>query len=194
MKPVLDKHRVAKVVRLPMGLRERVFLVEVWLGLVITLRNFFVNLSSHIRVALGLESLPGSVTTQYPDDPQVTARRSRTRHRLLKREDGTPRCVACMLCETVCPAKCIYIQAENSPDVMIEKRAKSFSIDLGMCVFCGYCVEACPEDAIRMDTQFIQFPGSTRADLLWTMPELLGDKKKTPSLTPSKDPLDPASP
>ena len=193
MKPVLEKHRVAKVHRLPMGLRERVFLFEVWLGLVITLRHFFVNLSRHIRAALGLEALPASVTTQYPDDPQVTAHRSRTRHRLLKREDGTPRCVACMLCETVCPAKCIYIQAEDSPDVMVEKRAKSFSIDLGMCVFCGYCVEACPEDAIRMDTQFIQFTGSTRADLLWTMPELLGDVPKIPSLTRPKDPLDPGS-
>ena len=189
MNPVPEKHRVAKVRRPEMRLQEQVYLVEVWKGLLITSRHFFVNLSRHIRKALGGASLPPSVTTQYPDDPQVTARRSRTRHRLLKREDGTPRCVACMLCETVCPAKCIYIKAEESPDVMIEKRAKSFKIDLGMCVFCGYCVEACPEDAIRMDTQYIQFPGSTRADLVWTMPELMGDKPKAPSLTPSKDPL-----
>lgn len=189
MNPVPEKHRVAKVRRPEMGFQEQVYLVEVWKGLLITSRHFFVNLSRHIRRAFGADSLPASVTTQYPEDPQVTAHRSRTRHRLLKREDGTPRCVACMLCETVCPAKCIYIKAEESPDVMIEKRAKTFKIDLGMCVFCGYCVEACPEDAIRMDTQYIQFPGSTRADLIWDMPELMGDKPKVPSLTPSKDPL-----
>ncbi|MBI5596956.1 MAG: NADH-quinone oxidoreductase subunit I [Elusimicrobia bacterium] len=189
MNPVLDKHRVKTVVRPEMRFQEQVYLIEVWKGLLITSRHFFVNLWRHCMKALGQDAAAASVTTQYPEDPQVTAHRSRTRHRLLKREDGTPRCVACMLCETVCPAKCIYIKAEESPDVMIEKRAKTFKIDLGMCVFCGYCVEACPEDAIRMDTQYIQFPGSTRADLIWDMPELMGDRPKIPSLTPSKDPL-----
>ncbi|MDE2291901.1 MAG: NADH-quinone oxidoreductase subunit I [Elusimicrobia bacterium] len=183
------KHGVVKVKRPELGLREDIYLVEVWKGLLITSRHFFVNLARHIRHSLGMKGLPGAVTNQYPEDPQVTAHRSRTRHRLLKREDGTPRCVACMLCETVCPAKCIYIQAEESPDVMIEKRAKSFKIDLGMCVFCGYCVEACPEDAIRMDTQFIQFPGMTRKDLVWDMPELMGDKPKVPKIAKAVDPL-----
>lgn len=194
MKPALDKHRVATVQRPAMGFQEQIYLVEVWKGLAITMRHFFVNLARHSRRALGLGGPAGAVTTQYPDDPQVTAHRSRTRHRLLKREDGTPRCVACMLCETVCPAKCIYIKAEESPDVMVEKRAKSFTIDLGMCVFCGYCVEACPEDAIRMDTQHIQFPGSTRKDLIWNMPELMGDVPKVPSMALSKDPLEPYPP
>lgn len=188
------KHTVAKVRRPDLRFQEQIYLVEVWKGLVITTRHLLVNLYRHARRALGGGGPAGSVTTQYPDDPQVTFRRTRARHRLLKREDGTPRCVACMLCETVCPAKCIYIQAEESPDVMVEKRAKSFKIDLGMCVFCGYCVEACPEDAIRMDTQFIQFPGMTRKDLIWDMPELMGDKKKDPRPVKAVDPLAPKEP
>lgn len=187
------KHTVAKVRRVDVTFRDQIYLVEVWKGLVITTRHLLVNLYRHLLTAMGGHGPLGAVTTQYPDDPQVTAKRSRTRHRLLKREDGTPRCVACMLCETVCPAKCIYIKAEESPDVMVEKRAKTFKIDLGMCVFCGYCVEACPEDAIRMDTQFIQFPGMTRKDLIWDMPELMGDVKKSPKPVKAVDPLGPSA-
>jgi NADH-quinone oxidoreductase subunit I len=83
-----------------------------------------------------------------------------------------------MMCETVCPAKCIRIVAEESPDVGIEKRAKSFDIDLGMCVFCGYCVEACPVDAIHMDSNDVDTSAYSREDLIWHIDELLGDKQK----------------
>jgi len=176
--PSLAKHPVRLVERPVMGWAERIYVVEVWRGLGITFRHLFINLSRHLRRALGFEAPPASVTIQYPEDPAVVAKRARGRHRLLKREDGTPRCVACMLCETVCPAKCIRIQAEGSPDVMIEKRAKSFSIDMGLCVFCGYCVEACPEDAIRMDTGQVEMSAFTRDEMIWDMPELLGDKPK----------------
>jgi len=178
--PALSKHKVSPVRRPPLGLKERVYLVEVWRGLLITWRHFFVNLWRHIRKSALGEGPGGAVTVQYPEDPAVMAPRARTRHRLLKREDGTPRCVACMMCETICPAKCIRIVAEESPDVMIEKRAKSFDIDLGLCVFCGYCVEACPEDAIRMDTGQIEMSSFSRQGMVWSMPELLGDRKKTP--------------
>jgi NADH-quinone oxidoreductase subunit I len=81
-----------------------------------------------------------------------------------------------MLCETICPAKCIRIVAEDSPDVMVEKRAKSFDIDLGMCVFCGYCVEACPVDAIHMDANQVEISSYDRKNMIWSLPELLGDK------------------
>src|SRR5687768_14776547 len=99
----LAKHKVAAVRRPKMGFRERIYLVEVWLGLLITFRHLFVNLWRHARRALGLGGPPGAVTIQFPDDPALVAPRTRSRHRLLKREDGTPRCVACMMCETVCP-------------------------------------------------------------------------------------------
>lgn len=171
---------IKTVNRPEMRFRERIYLIALWNGLRITFRHFFLNLARHILRSLGIKGLPGAVTIQYPDDPAVVAKRARTRHRLLKRDDGTPRCVACMMCETVCPAKCIHIVAEESPVTIIEKRAKSFEIDLGLCVFCGYCVEACPVDAIRMDTGQVALSTGSREELLWTMPELLGDKPKQP--------------
>ena len=171
--------KVRSVERPERTFATEIYLVEIWKGLALTFRHLFVNLFRHSMKAIGVKGfLPGAVTIQYPEDPAVVARRGRSRHRLMKREDGTPRCVACMMCETVCPAKCIRIVAEGSPDVMIEKRAKSFDIDLGLCVFCGYCVEACPEDAIRMDTGQVEMSAFTRKDMVWNMAELLGDKKK----------------
>ena len=77
------------------------------------------------------------------------------------------------MCETVCPARCIYIVAEEHPDPNIEKRPKSFVIDLGKCVYCGFCVEACPEDAIRMDTQILDIAAYSREAMVLDMPELL---------------------
>ena len=60
----------------------------------------------------------------------------------------------------------------------MEKRAKSFDIDIGMCVFCGYCVEACPVDAIHMDANKVELSSYTRQDMIWNMSELLGDSGK----------------
>lgn len=174
--------RVAVVQRPDRTVLGEVYLWEIWRGLLVTFRHLFVNLAKHALHGLGFKSLKGAVTIQYPDDPARLGKRARTRHRLLKRADGTPRCTACMLCETICPAKCIHIKAEDSPDVMIEKRAKSFDIDIGLCVFCGYCVEACPVDAIHMDSNDeTALCAENRRDMIWTLPELLGDKRKTPS-------------
>ena len=82
--------------------------------------------------------------------------------RLNKDENGRVKCVACFMCSTACPARCISIVAEESPDKHIEKRPAKFEIDLLLCVFCGFCVEACPCDAIRMDTRKAIFAGDSR--------------------------------
>lgn len=171
--------RITPVQRPERTFAVQIFLVEIWKGLGITFKHLFLNLFRHVARALGsARFLPGAVTIQYPDDPARLGKRARTRHRLLKRADGTPRCTACMCCETICPARCIRIVAEESPDVNVEKRAKSFDIDLGLCVFCGYCVEACPVDAIHMDANKVELSAYSRQDLIWNIEELMGDKPK----------------
>ncbi len=78
-----------------------------------------------------------------------------------------------MLCETVCPAYCIEIVAMENPDPHIEKMPKSFVIDLGKCVYCGFCVEVCPEDAIRMDTHVLDIAAYSRKEMIYDMNRLL---------------------
>ncbi len=156
---------------------ERIYLPQIFKGLSITSGHFFRNLTIHILHQFGFaKHLRGAVTFQWPEEQRPLAPRSRTRHRLTKREDGSPRCVACMMCETVCPARCITIQAEGHPDPNIEKRPRSFVIDLGKCVYCGFCVEACPEDAIRMDTQILDIAAYSREGMILDMNELLHPK------------------
>jgi NADH-quinone oxidoreductase subunit I len=86
-----------------------------------------------------------------------------------------------MMCETVCPAHCIFIVATEHPDPRIEKMPSRFDIDLGVCVFCGYCVDVCPEDAIRMDTGRFDFAAYSREEMIWTMDRLLANE---PGLAP----------
>ena len=92
--------------------------------------------------------LPGhSTTVQYPVVKLKTADRFRGLPRLVPSQDRE-KCVACYLCPTVCPAKCItVVSAENDKG---EKYPKVYTIDMLRCIFCGYCVEACPVEAIEM--------------------------------------------
>jgi len=83
------------------------------------------------------------------------------------------RCVACMCCQTACPANGIHIEAEDIGDKGCEKRPRIFEIDLLLCVYCGNCVEAFPCDAIRMDTGIHAPPTLTRAEHLMTLACLL---------------------
>jgi NADH-quinone oxidoreductase subunit I len=160
--------------RQSLGFFQRFYLIEVVQGLTLTARHFFANMPRHIARGFGWKVGKGNtVTYEYPEERRPFATRLRTRHRLMRRPDGAPRCVACMMCETVCPARCIHIVAQENPDPNIEKMPKVFDIDIGVCVFCGFCVEACPEDAIRMDTGIVELASYTREGMIYRMDQLL---------------------
>jgi NADH-quinone oxidoreductase subunit I len=160
---------------------EKLYLPQILSGLKVTTAHFLRNLFLHSAHSLGLlKHLSAAVTFQYPEEPRPYAFRFRSRHRLTVREDGTPRCVGCMLCETVCPAKCITIVAGEHPDPHVEKYPVRFDIDLGICVYCGYCVEACPEDAIRMDTGIVDVAASSRAEMKLDIHELMNPSLRKP--------------
>jgi NADH-quinone oxidoreductase subunit I len=117
-------------------------------------------------------------TILYPFQRRNYSGRFRGTHILTKRDDGRPRCVACYLCATVCPAECITIEAAETPDTSIEKYPVRFDIDNLRCVFCGFCVDACPEEAIIMSKEYEQAIFS-RADQVWDMNFLMNRKKFT---------------
>ncbi len=164
---------IKRIERKP-GFWERTYLPAIVKGLRLTARHFFRNFFIHLLHQLGLaQHLRGGETFQYPEERRPLSSRLRTLHRLTRREDGSPRCVACMMCESVCPARCIYIVAGEHPNPQIEKYPVRFDIDLGLCVFCGFCIEACPEDAIRMDTGILEFSSYSREGMVYDLDKLL---------------------
>jgi NADH-quinone oxidoreductase subunit I len=104
-------------------------------------------------------------TIQFPEEKRPSSGRYRGVHLLTVREDGTPKCVACYMCATACPAECIYIEAGERPEQTIEKYPTRFEIDLLRCVYCGFCVDACPEEAIFMSREN-DLVGTSREELI----------------------------
>jgi NADH-quinone oxidoreductase subunit I len=148
----------------PLRFSQRFYLIEIVKGLGVTLRHFLGNLLRRKY----------TVTVEWPEVKRQYSDRLRGKHVLLTREDGSPRCVACYMCETACPAECIFIEAEEdaSGTVEWEKRPSVFTIDLLRCVFCGFCVDACPKEAIIM-TRHHEMAFASRDEAVVGLPELL---------------------
>ncbi|QEP43460.1 NADH-quinone oxidoreductase subunit NuoI [Ectothiorhodospiraceae bacterium BW-2] len=118
------------------------------------------------------------LTVQYPEERAPISPRFRGQHAQRRYPNGEERCIACKLCEVICPAQAITIEAEERSDG--SRRTTRYDIDLAKCIFCGFCEEACPVDAI-VETHLYEYHGESRDDLLLTKAKLLanGDKYET---------------
>ena len=118
------------------------------------------------------------ITIQYPEEKTPASPRFRGLHALRRYPNGEERCIACKLCEAVCPALAIKIESEQRGDGT--RRTTVYDIDLTKCIFCGFCEEACPVDAI-VETRVFEYHGEKRGDLYYTKDMLLavGDRYET---------------
>ncbi len=138
---------------------KSLFLIELFRGLGLTGRYLFDT----------------KITVQYPEEKTPQSYRFRGLHALRRYENGEERCIACKLCEAVCPAMAITIDSEQRADGT--RRTKRYDIDLTKCIFCGFCEESCPVDSI-VETRIFEYHGEERGDLYMTKEKLLavGDK------------------
>ena len=112
------------------------------------------------------------ITVQYPEEQTPQSPRFRGLHALRRYPNGEERCIACQLCEAVCPAVAITIESEQREDGT--RRTTRYDIDLAKCIFCGFCEESCPVDAI-VETRHFEYHGEQRGDLLITKEQLLAN-------------------
>ena len=115
------------------------------------------------------------ITVQFPEEKTQQSPRFRGLHALRRYPNGEERCIACKLCEAVCPAMAISIESEQRDDG--SRRTTRYDIDLTKCIFCGFCEESCPVDSI-VETHILEYHGEKRGDLYYTKDMLLaiGDK------------------
>ncbi len=135
------------------------FLKELLKGMALTGRHLFAR----------------KITVQFPEEKTPQSPRFRGLHALRRYPNGEERCIACKLCEAVCPAMAITIESEQRQDG--SRRTSRYDIDLTKCIFCGFCEEACPVDAI-VETRVFEYHGEKRGDLYYTKQMLLavGDR------------------
>lgn len=116
------------------------------------------------------------VTVQYPEQRREQYPRTRWRHVLTRYDSGLERCIGCSLCAGACPAKCIYVEAEENSDEERyspgERYAVRYEINMIRCIFCGYCQEACPTGAIVLRKEF-ELADYHREDFIYTKEMLL---------------------
>ena len=115
------------------------------------------------------------ITVQYPEEKTPQSARFRGLHALRRYPNGEERCIACKLCEAVCPALAITIDSEQREDGT--RRTTQYDIDLSKCIFCGFCEESCPVDSI-VETRIFEYHAEKRSDLLMNKQRLLevGDR------------------
>lgn len=123
----------------------------------------------------GKYAFKSKITLEYPEEKTPLSPRFRGLHALRRYDNGEERCIACKLCEAVCPAMAITIESEVRADG--SRRTSRYDIDLTKCIFCGFCEESCPVDSI-VETNILEYHGEKRGDLYFTKEMLLavGDR------------------
>ena len=134
------------------------------------LRELFKGMS-----VTGRHLFARKITVQYPEEKTPLSFRFRGLHALRRYPNGEERCIACKLCEAVCPAMAIVIECGQRDDG--SRRTTRYDIDLNKCIFCGFCEEACPVDAI-VETRVYEYHGEKRGDLYYTKPMLLANGER----------------
>jgi NADH-quinone oxidoreductase subunit I len=170
---------IMRIHRPEMNRLESSYLPEIVRGFGTTVRHMITSFGQSKLPILGASKT--TRTMQYPEERREDMSifeggsepsNYRGVHRLNRDAAGRVKCVACMMCPTICPANCIHIVAEESPWEDREKYPAKFEIDELRCIFCGMCEEACPVDAIELTPDY-DFVGHTRQQMIFDKSKLL---------------------